>query len=379
MFDDMMYIGKKRKCAGIKLDTRFFLNVLLLTTVGCMSSVRNLLKTDWLFLLLLTGSTVGHLVISEIGDTQIDATLGSIQKGESSIALQLIAATRPQLQPESAVAKLIETTSSVDRQQPEELPHQQPQEVTVLEEDVFRPESAPIQEVDNQEMNQRNPELLVADLALHHKPEAPSELKSTVVNSEKALQARPVKVLPVERKETTIRQPNNAPQLVRPGLIRSEVAEQQAPQQTVTTSPVNRTQTHVEFELDTVVADAPVRKGNSNTDVVVESMNGANTAPALDPGNALNRPPVFPQELVSRGVSGTVKLEVVVQPDGKVKSTRVVASTGSEKLDQIAQQAVAKWQFRPGLTNGQAATKKVIVPITFKIEKRRAGVLKLEK
>lgn len=347
-----------------------------------MSAVRNLLKTDWLFLLLLTGSTAGHVVISELGDTQIDATLGSIQKGESSIALQLIAATRPQPQPESTVAKLIENTNSVERQQPEELRHQQPQEVTVFEEDVFRSESVHVQQVDKRLTNQRNPEVLVAELALRNMPEALSQLKATVGNSEKKLQARSVKVLPVEPKETTIRHPNSSTQPVRPsrsGLIRPEVAEQQAPQQTVTTSPVNRTQTHVEFELDTVVADAPVRKGNSNTDVVVESMNGANTAPALDPGNALNRPPVFPQELVSRGVSGTVKLEVVVQPDGKVKSTRVVASTGSEKLDQIAQQAVAKWQFRPGLTNGQAATKKVIVPITFKIEKRRAGVLKLEK
>ena len=347
-----------------------------------MYYVRNLLKTDWLFLLLLTGSTMGHVVISKLGDTQIDATLGSVQKGESSIALQLIAATRPQQQPDSSVAKLIETTGSVERQQAEELLHQQREEVTVLEEDVLRNETEPFQEANKQVTNQRNPDLFATELSLNAQPEAPSELKSTVGNPEKTLQARPVKVPPVEPKETTIREPNNSTQPVRPsrsGLTRPEVAEQQAPQQTVTRSPVNRTQTHVEFELDAVVADAPARKGNSNTDVVVESMNGANTAPALDPGNALNRPPVFPQELVSRGVSGTVKLEVVVQPDGKVKSTRVVLSTGSEKLDQIAQQAVVKWQFRPGMTNGKAATKKVIVPITFKIEKRRAGVLKLEK
>jgi TonB family protein len=59
-----------------------------------------------------------------------------------------------------------------------------------------------------------------------------------------------------------------------------------------------------------------------------------------------------------------------------VKSTRVIFSTGSEKLDQLAQEAVSKWQFKPGLTNGQPTAKRVIVPITFKIEKRSAGVLK---
>ena len=347
-----------------------------------MYYVRNLLKTDWLFLLLLTGSTMGHVVISKLGNTQIDATLGSVQKGESSIALQLIAATRPQQQPDSSVAKLIETTGSVERQQAEELRHQQPQEVTVLEEDVLRNETEPFQEANKQVTNQRKPDLFATELSLNAQPEAPSALKSTVVNSEELLQARPVNVPPVERKATTVRQPIGSIQPVRPRLNKLEktkMTEEQAPQLKATTRPVIRTQTHVEFELDAVVVDASARKGNSNTDVVVKPMNGANTAPALDPGNALNRPPVFPQELVSRGVSGTVKLEVVVQPDGKVKSTRVVLSTGSEKLDQIAQQAVVKWQFRPGMTNGKAATKKVIVPITFKIEKRRAGVLKLEK
>lgn len=125
-----------------------------------------------------------------------------------------------------------------------------------------------------------------------------------------------------------------------------------------------------------MIADKPPRKGNSDSDIIVEPMDGANAAPSLDSRNPLNRPPVFPQDLVSKGVSGTVKLEVIVLPSGKVKSTRVIFSTGSEKLDQLAQEAVSKWQFNPGLTNGQTATKRVIVPITFKIEKQRAGVLK---
>ena len=146
-------------------------------------------------------------------------------------------------------------------------------------------------------------------------------------------------------------------------------------QEQLTTNPLSRARSVVELDLERMIADTRPRKGNSDSDVIVDPMDGANTAPSLDPRNALNRPPVFPQELVSKGVSGTVKMEVIVLPSGKVKSTRVIFSTGSEKLDHLAQEAVSKWQFNPGLTNGQTATKRVIVPITFKIEKQRAGVL----
>ena len=147
-------------------------------------------------------------------------------------------------------------------------------------------------------------------------------------------------------------------------------------QEQLTTNPLSRARSVVELDLERMIADTLPRKGNSDSDVIVDPMDGANTAPSLDPRNALNRPPVFPQELVSKGVSGTVKMEVIVLPSGKVKSTRVIFSTGSEKLDHLAQEAVSKWQFKPGLTNGQPTAKRVIVPITFKIEKRSAGVLK---
>ena len=147
-------------------------------------------------------------------------------------------------------------------------------------------------------------------------------------------------------------------------------------QDQVIMNPLSRARSVVELELERMIADKPPRKGNSDSDIIVEPMDGANAAPSLDSRNPLNRPPVFPQDLVSKGVSGTVKLEVIVLPSGKVKSTRVIFSTGSEKLDHLAQEAVSKWQFNPGLTNGQTATKRVIVPITFKIEKQRAGVLK---
>tara|TARA_Y100000814_G_C12227695_1_gene367205 strand:+ start:236 stop:679 length:444 start_codon:yes stop_codon:yes gene_type:complete len=137
-----------------------------------------------------------------------------------------------------------------------------------------------------------------------------------------------------------------------------------------------RNSTPVEFEVESVIADASAKQGNATTDLVKDSMEGATTSPALDRKNPLNRPPVFPPELISKGVSGTVKLEVVVLASGSVESTKVLVSTGSTELDQVAQKAVAKWQFNPGLTNGVATAKRVLVPITFKIERRRAGVLK---
>ena len=163
-------------------------------------------------------------------------------------------------------------------------------------------------------------------------------------------------------------------QLANPQVNKSQATPREKSTSTAADSP-ERKDAPVEFEVETVFADTPVKRGNATADLMKDSMEGATTSPALDRKNPLNRPPVFPPELISKGVSGTVKLEVVVLASGNVSSTKVLISTGSEELDQVAQQAVAKWQFNPGLTNGMATAKRVLVPITFKIEKRRAGVL----
>jgi len=53
--------------------------------------------------------------------------------------------------------------------------------------------------------------------------------------------------------------------------------------------------------------------------------------------------PVYPELARRMSVSGKVKLEVVITPDGRVKSTRVVG--GHPILVQACQDAVKDWKF----------------------------------
>ncbi|HYL85638.1 MAG TPA: energy transducer TonB [Candidatus Angelobacter sp.] len=55
--------------------------------------------------------------------------------------------------------------------------------------------------------------------------------------------------------------------------------------------------------------------------------------------------PVYPELAKRMNVAGKVKIEVVITPDGHVKSTRVVG--GHPLLVQACQDAVKEWKFVP--------------------------------
>jgi TonB family protein len=56
--------------------------------------------------------------------------------------------------------------------------------------------------------------------------------------------------------------------------------------------------------------------------------------------------PQYPELARRMNVAGKVKIEVVIAPDGHVKSTRVVG--GHPLLAQACQDAVKEWKFVPG-------------------------------
>jgi TonB family protein len=56
--------------------------------------------------------------------------------------------------------------------------------------------------------------------------------------------------------------------------------------------------------------------------------------------------PTYPQLAKRMSVGGKVKIEVVITPDGHVRSTKVVG--GHPLLVQACQDAVKEWKFVPG-------------------------------
>ena len=55
--------------------------------------------------------------------------------------------------------------------------------------------------------------------------------------------------------------------------------------------------------------------------------------------------PVYPENLKRFNISGTVKLEVVISPDGFVKDVKPIG--GNPMLVDLAVNAVAKWKYAP--------------------------------
>ncbi len=76
-------------------------------------------------------------------------------------------------------------------------------------------------------------------------------------------------------------------------------------------------------------------------------------------------PPVYPKESQRKREHGTVVLRVLVDAQGHPAQIQVERSSGFERLDAAAREAVEKFLFRPYEVNGVAQPAQVLIPIGF--------------
>ena len=94
-------------------------------------------------------------------------------------------------------------------------------------------------------------------------------------------------------------------------------------------------------------------RGTAAMLAIIVMMAGAGTlcVRAQDPGGEISRrvktkvQPVYPELARKMNISGTVKVQVVVAPNGSVKDAKVVG--GHPVLANAAMDAVKKWRFEP--------------------------------
>ena len=89
------------------------------------------------------------------------------------------------------------------------------------------------------------------------------------------------------------------------------------------------------------------------------------TPPRLDPAYLHNPAPLYPPLSKRNRETGTVLLLVNVSPEGNATSVTLHQSSGYDRLDQAAIQAVNRWRFVPGMRGQSAVSATVIVPISF--------------
>jgi protein TonB len=96
------------------------------------------------------------------------------------------------------------------------------------------------------------------------------------------------------------------------------------------------------------------------------------TEPAVEPprfGAAyLNNPaPTYPPVSRRFGEQGRVLLRVLVSENGLAQSVQLDSSSGFEKLDRAAIEAVKKWSFIPAKRSNQPVSAYVLVPVKFSL------------
>ena len=91
------------------------------------------------------------------------------------------------------------------------------------------------------------------------------------------------------------------------------------------------------------------------------------TPPRFDADYLRNPPPEYPAFARRRGEEGRVLLRVHVASDGTPREIEVKTSSGSERLDRAALDAVKRWKFVPARVGDAATDAWVLVPIAFSL------------
>ncbi len=79
--------------------------------------------------------------------------------------------------------------------------------------------------------------------------------------------------------------------------------------------------------------------------------------------------PPYPVVARRTGAEGNVTLRLTVAPTGRVSAAEVVASSGSDDLDQAARKWIlAHWAYRPALDHGQPVASQTQATMTFNLK-----------
>ena len=83
----------------------------------------------------------------------------------------------------------------------------------------------------------------------------------------------------------------------------------------------------------------------------------------------LNNPaPDYPSMSRRQGEEGRVLMKVLVSASGAAEDVQIEKSSGSDRLDNAAVNAVKRWRFIPAKKNNQPLSAYVLVPIKFSLD-----------
>jgi protein TonB len=90
--------------------------------------------------------------------------------------------------------------------------------------------------------------------------------------------------------------------------------------------------------------------------------------PSSDAAYLNNPKPAYPAISKRLGEQGKVVLRVLIGVDGLPQKVEITQSSGFDRLDRQAQEAVMRWRFVPGKRNGVPESMWNLVPVNFVLE-----------
>ena len=77
----------------------------------------------------------------------------------------------------------------------------------------------------------------------------------------------------------------------------------------------------------------------------------------------------YPADAIDRNVEGTVRVEFVVNENGKVSNAAASGNQVGNGLDKAAVDIVNKMpEWKPGMVNGKPVKTRLVLPVTYKLE-----------
>ena len=80
-----------------------------------------------------------------------------------------------------------------------------------------------------------------------------------------------------------------------------------------------------------------------------------------------NRMPAYPRDAALRFEAGTVKLQLFIDPGGRVVNALITRSSGSASLDRAARDQALTWRFSPARRDGKPVPDIAEIEIEFKL------------
>ncbi len=78
--------------------------------------------------------------------------------------------------------------------------------------------------------------------------------------------------------------------------------------------------------------------------------------------------PKYPEEAKKEKIQGTVKLDAIIDKEGKVLELKAVESP-DERLTKAAMDAVKEWKFKPAMNSkGKPVQVKITLTVNFKLQ-----------